>query len=143
MSALAEFIAIPTVRAICDAKGRRTVQFCGMASAELSKRVLLTGLHVRHLVAEFQASRAGRSPIPPEHLVPAISAGVAYLGGLSSAATSDLRRRDWTLDGDVIRDGQDVIAVVMSDAPPELADLVKEAPLACAAALEIVEFASS
>lgn len=139
MSALAEFIATPSGRSICNVEGRKVIEFFGLANAELAKRVLLTGLHVRHLVAEFEASRAGRSPIPVRHLLPAISAGVAYLGDLNSTNSLDLRRREWTLDGDVIREGSAVIAVVMSVPPPELSDLVTAAPKACADALEIVE----
>jgi len=140
---LAEFLATPSGRAICDASGRKTVQFSGMADAEAAKRILLSAVHLRPLLVEFEASRAGRSPISTELLLPAISAACAYLGRCPSTEIRLALDRAWTCDGDVIRRGEDVIAVVMSDAPPELADLVKEAPQACASALQLLELAEA
>lgn len=139
MTRLVEFLAKPSGRAICDVIGRKSIEFCGMSDAEAAKRILLCALHLRPLVVEFEASTAGFSPIPPAKLLPAISAGCAYQVPGETPRSDDLGNRTWTLDGDVIRQGSDVIAVVMGDAPPELADLVATAPQVCSAAMAILQ----
>lgn len=137
---LRDFLAEPSGRYITDSTGRAVLRFEGIPTGELHKRILLTAVHLRPLMAEYQASSVGRSPIPADQLVPPIRAAVAYLGRLAIADTAAMANAHWRLARDAIMEGNNVIAIVQTMNPPEdLADLVATAPRLCAAALQIAE----
>lgn len=136
---LADFLAEPSGRFILDRFGAKAVAFGGIPAGETHKRLLLSAVHLRPLVEAFEDSRAGRSPIPAEHYLPAIRAGLAYLGRLPPTDAQALAITRWHLEGDAIRENDDVIGIVMGPAPEGLARLIATVPQTCAAAMQILE----
>lgn len=129
---IALFCANPSGRYITNAAGERVLCFSGTVTAEISKRILLTGCQLLAILAEHDKGI-------PKSCEGSIQQAISRLPAPIRENPSSLFMHHWEAHGDVIRDFPSgvVIATLLAPPPPRFTELM-DSPKICAHALKIL-----